>query len=60
MENKKASESLIIMTELVLPNDTNLFGNLMAAVDFLNLHEAQKSLQILRSLKRLTPPGVSP
>jgi acyl-CoA hydrolase len=29
MENKKASESLIIMTELVLPNDTNLFGNLM-------------------------------
>lgn len=29
MESKKASESLIIMTELVLPNDTNLFGNLM-------------------------------
>lgn len=29
MEIKKASESLIIMTELVLPNDTNLFGNLM-------------------------------
>lgn len=29
MQNKKASESLIIMTELVLPNDTNLFGNLM-------------------------------
>jgi acyl-CoA hydrolase len=29
METKKASQSLIIMTELVLPNDTNLFGNLM-------------------------------
>lgn len=29
MESKKASHSLIIMTELVLPNDTNLFGNLM-------------------------------
>jgi acyl-CoA hydrolase len=29
MESKKASESLVIMTELVLPNDTNLFGNLM-------------------------------
>jgi acyl-CoA hydrolase len=29
MEIKKASDSLIIMTELVLPNDTNLFGNLM-------------------------------
>ena len=29
MEPKKASESLTLMTELVLPNDTNLFGNLM-------------------------------
>ncbi len=29
MEAKKPSESLILMTELVLPNDTNLFGNLM-------------------------------
>lgn len=29
MKAKKASESLIVMTELVLPNDTNLFGNLM-------------------------------
>lgn len=29
MDSKKASESLTIMTELVLPNDTNLFGNLM-------------------------------
>lgn len=29
MEIKKASDSLIIMTELVLPNDTNVFGNLM-------------------------------
>lgn len=29
MESKKPSESLIIMTELVLPNDTNTFGNLM-------------------------------
>jgi acyl-CoA hydrolase len=27
--DKKPAESLIIMTELVLPNDTNLFGNLM-------------------------------
>jgi len=26
---KKPSESLVIMTELVLPNDTNNFGNLM-------------------------------
>jgi acyl-CoA hydrolase len=26
---KKAGDSLIVMTELVLPNDTNLFGNLM-------------------------------
>src|SRR6187402_3874374 len=26
---KKASESRIVMTELVLPNDTNTFGNLM-------------------------------
>jgi acyl-CoA hydrolase len=29
MEPKKAAESLTIMTELVLPNDTNVFGNLM-------------------------------
>ena len=29
MKAKRASESLIIMTELVLPNDTNLFGALM-------------------------------
>ena len=29
MSEKNASESLIIMTELVLPNDTNVFGNLM-------------------------------
>ena len=27
--DKKASESLVIMTELVLPNDTNTYGNLM-------------------------------
>ncbi|HSU28579.1 MAG TPA: acyl-CoA thioesterase [Chitinophagaceae bacterium] len=29
MSSKKGSESLVIMTELVLPNDTNVFGNLM-------------------------------
>jgi acyl-CoA hydrolase len=29
MEPKKAAASLTIMTELVLPNDTNVFGNLM-------------------------------
>ena len=29
MTSKKTSESLVIMTELVLPNDTNTFGNLM-------------------------------
>ena len=29
MENRKASESLTVMTEIVLPNDTNVFGNLM-------------------------------
>lgn len=29
MLSKHASESLVVMTELVLPNDTNTFGNLM-------------------------------
>lgn len=29
MEGKKPTDSLIVMTELVLPNDTNLYGNLM-------------------------------
>lgn len=29
MESKKASESFVVMNELVLPNDTNVFGNLM-------------------------------
>lgn len=29
MEPRKSAESLTIMTELVLPNDTNLFNNLM-------------------------------
>ncbi len=29
MDPKTSSESLVIMTELVLPNDTNTFGNLM-------------------------------
>lgn len=29
MEPKKASESFVVMNELVLPNDTNTFGNLM-------------------------------
>lgn len=29
MQAKKAHESLVMMTELVLPNDTNVFGNLM-------------------------------
>lgn len=29
MELKKPSDSLIIMTEIVLPNDTNTYGNLM-------------------------------
>lgn len=29
MEPRKAADSLTIMTELVLPNDTNIFGNLM-------------------------------
>ena len=28
-EGKKASESFIVMNEIVLPNDTNVFGNLM-------------------------------
>ncbi len=27
--DKKSNESLVVMTELVLPNDTNTFGNLM-------------------------------
>lgn len=29
MERKKAGESLTVMTEIVLPNDTNTFANLM-------------------------------
>src|SRR6201981_3118671 len=29
MELRKSSESLTMMTEIVLPNDTNVFGNLM-------------------------------
>src|SRR5512133_2326345 len=29
MQTKKPSDSLTIMTEIVLPNDTNVFGNLM-------------------------------
>ena len=29
MDIRKAADSLTIMTELVLPNDTNVFGNLM-------------------------------
>ena len=29
MEARKSADSLTTMTELVLPNDTNLFGNLM-------------------------------
>lgn len=29
MEAKKSAGSLIIMTEIVLPNDTNVYGNLM-------------------------------
>jgi acyl-CoA hydrolase len=29
MTGKKAEESFVVMTELVLPNDTNTFGNLM-------------------------------
>lgn len=29
MDSRKASESFTIMNEIVLPNDTNVFGNLM-------------------------------
>lgn len=29
METRKSSDSLVVMTEIVLPNDTNTFGNLM-------------------------------
>lgn len=29
VKNKSARESAVVMTELVLPNDTNVFGNLM-------------------------------
>lgn len=29
MDPRKASDSITVMTELVLPNDTNIFGNLM-------------------------------
>ena len=29
MESRKVSESATVMNEIVLPNDTNVFGNLM-------------------------------
>ncbi|WEK35370.1 MAG: acyl-CoA thioesterase [Candidatus Pseudobacter hemicellulosilyticus] len=29
LKEKKATDSFVVMTELVLPNDTNTFGNLM-------------------------------
>lgn len=29
LKGKKANESFVVMNELVLPNDTNVFGNLM-------------------------------
>ena len=29
MPTKTAAESIVMMTEIVLPNDTNVFGNLM-------------------------------
>jgi len=29
LKSKKPSDSLVVMTEIVLPNDTNLLGNLM-------------------------------
>jgi acyl-CoA hydrolase len=29
MESRKANESVTVMNEIVLPNDTNVFGNLM-------------------------------
>src|SRR6059058_3270747 len=29
MQGKKVSESITVMNEIVLPNDTNVFGNLM-------------------------------
>jgi acyl-CoA hydrolase len=29
MENRKVSETMTVMNEIVLPNDTNVFGNLM-------------------------------
>lgn len=29
LQSKKPKDSLVVMTELVLPNDTNVFGNLM-------------------------------
>jgi acyl-CoA hydrolase len=29
MEGRKAKDSFVVMNELVLPNDTNVFGNLM-------------------------------
>jgi acyl-CoA hydrolase len=29
MENRKVSETITVMNEIVLPNDTNVFGNLM-------------------------------
>ena len=32
MDERKASASLTIMTEIVLPNDTNVFGNLMGGL----------------------------
>jgi len=52
MQPKSPADSLITMTELVLPNDTNLFGNLMGGrlmywMDIAAALSAQKHCSVL-------------
>ena len=45
--DKMASESVVIMTELVLPNDTNTFGNLMGGrlLDWMDIASALAAMK---------------
>ena len=52
MKSKKASESLTIMTEIVLPNDTNTLGNLMGG-RLLHLMDICAAIAAHRHCKRV-------
>ena len=52
---KKAQESLVVMTELVLPNDTNTFGNLMGG----RLMYWMDIAAALAAMKHCGAPGVT-